>query len=253
MELLDFAWFPNLDVSLDILARMAMPENWQYRNAPDVHHKHPILFNYLKFTFLKLHDEDRIDYVDDKASFNTGLVTPNQEEIFALFGTNRKPNCEPFFFFRFCPESDRELTTFHPLPSIPTYFDDPSVLLFDSRLDIRADYDHIIEENLDRFPDPFCNPNNKYMLNNTLRGAIELAKKRVRRNYKTAVPQYYQGKIQLLLPLSLFSPAKADLAMVVELDKERFYHASTCLTLDMAYNNARLLARPDIEWLSSVT
>ncbi|HII1671176.1 TPA: DUF3825 domain-containing protein [Salmonella enterica] len=28
-----------------------------------------------------------------------------------------------------------------------------------------------------------------------------------------------------------------------------FYRASTCLTLDMSYNNARLLARPDRDWL----
>lgn len=253
MELLDFAWFPNLEISIDILSRIAMPENWQYRNSPDLTHKNPILFNYLKFTFSKLYDDDLISYVDDLACFNTGLVTPNQEEIYALFGKNKKPGCEPYFFFKFHSESDRELTVFHPLPQIASYFEDPSVLLFDTRLDIRADYDHIIEENINRFPTPFNLPGNKYMLNNTLRGAIELAKKRVRRNYKTAVPQYYQGKIQLLLPLSLFSAAKADLAMVVELDKDRFYHASTCLTLDMAYNNARLLARPDIEWLSSVT
>ncbi|MCH8930901.1 MAG: DUF3825 domain-containing protein [Proteobacteria bacterium] len=28
-----------------------------------------------------------------------------------------------------------------------------------------------------------------------------------------------------------------------------FYCAATCLTLDMAYNNARQLARPDSDWL----
>ena len=40
----------------------------------------------------------------------------------------------------------------------------------------------------------------------------------------------------------------ADLALVVE-DHVGFYRASTCLTLDMAYNNARQLARPDRDWL----
>ncbi|MDD3536507.1 MAG: DUF3825 domain-containing protein [Candidatus Cloacimonetes bacterium] len=253
MDILEFAWFPDLDMSLEILAKMAMPENWQYRVKPDVNHEYPILFNYLKFTFSKLFSENLIAITADKSCFNTGLVTTNQEEIYALFGNNKKSGYEPYFFYKFCPESDRDLKDFHPLPSIATYFDDPSVLLFDTRLDIRADYDHIIEENIARFPPPFDDPSNSYMLNNTIRGAIELAKKRVKRNYKTAVPQYYQGKIQLLLPLSLFSPAKADLALVVELDKEKFYHASTCLSLDMAYNNARLLARPDIEWLSPVT
>jgi hypothetical protein len=42
--------------------------------------------------------------------------------------------------------------------------------------------------------------------------------------------------------------AEADLALVVE-RFDGFYRAATCLTLDMAYNNARQLARPDKDWL----
>ena len=38
------------------------------------------------------------------------------------------------------------------------------------------------------------------------------------------------------------------MALVVE-DSGGFYRASTCLTLDIAYNNARQLARPDKDWL----
>lgn len=81
-----------------------------------------------------------------------------------------------------------------------------------------------------------------------LTGAIDNAKERVRRNYKAAVPQYYRGRIQLLLPLCLSNPKVADLALVVEAH-DGFYRAATCLTLDMAYNNARQLARPDRDWL----
>ena len=44
------------------------------------------------------------------------------------------------------------------------------------------------------------------------------------------------------------NPAVADLALAVSREGN-VYMASTCLTLDMAYNNARLLARPDSEWL----
>ncbi|MCZ2075766.1 MAG: DUF3825 domain-containing protein [Bryobacterales bacterium] len=36
--------------------------------------------------------------------------------------------------------------------------------------------------------------------------------------------------------------------MVVE-RHQTFYRASTCLTLDMAYNNARQLTKPDRDWL----
>ena len=32
-----------------------------------------------------------------------------------------------------------------------------------------------------------------------------------------------------------------------------FYQGHTCLTLDMAYNNARLIAKPESNWLSAET
>lgn len=89
----------------------------------------------------------------------------------------------------------------------------------------------------------------QFGLVNLVKGAIDTAVERVQRNYKTAVPQYYNGTIQLLLPLSLTDPSSADLALVVERFTD-FYRAATCLTLDMAYNNARQLARSDRDWLA---
>ena len=62
------------------------------------------------------------------------------------------------------------------------------------------------------------------------------------------LPQYHRGQLQLLLPLCLSRPEQADLALVV-VKVEQVYRGSTVLTLDMAYNNARLIARPDTEWL----
>ena len=104
-----------------------------------------------------------------------------------------------------------------------------------------------IEDNIDRFPFAFQKMD-RYQLSVLLEGTINDAKRRIRRNYKTAVPQYYKGKLQLLLPLCLTSKASADLALVVE-KENNIYRASTCLTLDMAINNARLIAKPDDEWL----
>ena len=69
-------------------------------------------------------------------------------------------------------------------------------------------------------------------------------------NYTLAVPQYYRGSIQLLLPLCLTQDVP-QLALVV-MRMESHYTARTCLTLDMAYNNARLLVRPESQWLSPV-
>ncbi len=112
---------------------------------------------------------------------------------------------------------------------------------------MRVNVEHIIEHNKARFPEQYKAMEN-YTLQTFLKGAIDNAKERVRRNYKTAIPQYYRGQIQLLLPLCLGNPRRADLALVVE-RHSTFYRASTCLTLDMAYNNARQITKPDRDWL----
>ena len=98
----------------------------------------------------------------------------------------------------------------------------------------------------ERFPDPFSTMDT-HALQMIVRGAVDNAKERVRRNYKAAVPQFHRGKVQLLLPLCLSDPRVADLAILLA-RHEGVYRAATCLTLDMAYN-ARLLARPDRDWL----
>jgi hypothetical protein len=87
-----------------------------------------------------------------------------------------------------------------------------------------------------------------YGVQTIVKGAIENAMERVKRNYKTAIPFFHRGKIQLLLPLCLKDPTIADIVIVVQ-KHTNFYRASTCLTLDIAYNNARLLARLDKDWL----
>ena len=112
----------------------------------------------------------------------------------------------------------------------------------------KVNVEHIINDTPhDRFPEPYRSMAD-FAIQTVLRGAIDNAKERVRRSYKTAIPQYYRGQVQLLLPLCLSDAQRADLALVVE-RHVGFYRATTCLTLDMAYNNARQLARPDRDWL----
>lgn len=83
--------------------------------------------------------------------------------------------------------------------------------------------------------------------------AIELAQKRVEWNFKTAVPAFYPTKNQmsLLLPLDLTEDENPDVALVVELMESGVYIGQTILTMRMAYNNARLICRPDSDWLNT--
>lgn len=248
-SLFDLIFIPHLDEKLTALADLAEPEEWDYQHTQDEHPK-PILYNYLHYTYKRLAEENKIGVSDDgqTIAFNTGLVTQNQEPLFALADHNHLPDArQPWHFQEWCRRGQYEMTSFSQLPEMAHYFDDPSSLMFDSRKELRSNIEHIITDNKERFPEPYRSMDN-YVLQTFLKGAIDNARERVRRNYKTAIPQYYRGRIQLLLPLCITHPNTADLALVAE-DHGAFYRASTCLTLDMAYNNARQLARPDRDWL----
>ena len=245
-ELYDFAWFSDFHNSIKELKDLAMNEDWDYKLTPTG--KLPILSNYIYHTFSKIKEEDKIEMCNDFCIFNTGLVTENQEEIYGYLVKNKKPDTTiPWFFRGWRKASDRDLVKFSKLPDAANYFNDPSELIYDTNLELRINIDHIIQDNKSRFPDSLKMMDN-YQLGNILQGTIGDAKKRIKRNYKTAIPQFFKGKLQLLIPLCLLSKAKADLALVIDKENDT-YRASTCLTLDMAINNARLIAKPDDEWL----
>lgn len=244
-----FALMPKFDENIDALALLAENEDWSYK-ATSSTYTNPVLRNYLLYTYKRIAEEKKLAITTDEsaACWNTGLVTDKLEPIYILFQINKLDNSEQYWhFWKFARKGEWELNRFGALPEMAHYFEDPSVLVFDVRKDIRINVEHIIEENLDRFPVALQGMN-QFGLQNLVRGAIGSAIERVKRNYKTAVPQYYQGSVQLLLPLALIDPKQADLALVVEKFID-FYRISTCLTLDMAYNNARQLARPDRDWL----
>lgn len=245
----EFGFMPKFDENIEYLKGMAEPEDWEYQNT-SVNYSHPILRNYIKYTYQRIAEEKKISVTADEefCCWNTGLITNSQEPIFILFEKNKLTNSKPYWhFWKFCRKGEWELNKFSSIPDMAHYFDDPSVLVYDSRKELRVNAEHIIADNLTRFPSSLQQMN-AFGLQNLVKGAVDSAVERARRNYKTAIPQYYQGNIQLLLPISLLDPQKADLALVVERFTD-FYRGSTCLTLDMAYNNARQLARPDRDWL----
>lgn len=248
--LYNFAYLGKIEDVLNQLKSLATNETWEYSNTANFKPL-PILGSYLTHTFTRLEEEGKIAQKDNYACFNTGLITNNQQEIFMFF----KKGPRGYYFVEFCTESHTNLVRFNPLPERAVYFTDPSELCYDPRLKLRINIDHIIDDatNFERFPSDIKSLP-KHQLINTFNGAIDHALKRIKRNYKTAIPQYYRGstfpkgQLQLLLPLCLKDPSKADLALTVY-KESNFYVGRTCLTLDMAINNARLIAKPDDEWL----
>jgi len=255
-----FAYLGYWDQAIENLAELAQPEEWDYLDEKTG--GYPVLNSYIHQTFIQLLKEDKIEYarqngIETYAAFNTGLVTVKQEEIFAYFEINRPSSptysylnleSQKWQFIKFDRESDRIMTHFIDRPKLANYFSSPTDLLYDVNRRLIPDFEHIVDDREDRFPDSFKSLSDDQIMER-LRSSIESALKRVRRNYKTAIPQFYNGGIQLLLPLCLERPEKADLALVVARENE-IYRANTILPLDWAYNNARLLAKPDREWLN---
>ncbi len=256
-----FAYLAQFDRKIDALALAARPEDWTYLNT-QTKRTNPILHSYLKYTFLRVFQENKIAYAENAerpvrlpdgthrpqklACFNTGLVTQHYEQIYCAFFEAQPDQLEPFVLHDFFPESKSPITKFASRPEVANYFEDPAALVYDRRLQLVKNVHHIVAERLARFPKFW--QENALMLPGALDTAINRAEQRVIRNYKTAIPQYNRGKIQLLLPLCLSDPSKADVALVVG-KEDAVYKAYTILTLDMAYNNARLLTTPDREWL----
>lgn len=229
----DFAFCP--EPCYERLADLADPEDWGPGNR--------ILKNYLSFSFsravfLTERDVDQtapsnlpLVFDDDRCLFNTGLYTRRYETIYGLFEPNTKPDARQRWFLKgFFKESD-------------------PMLVFDYRLPIRSNIDHILgdEENLTRIPDSLMGEGNSLLLRRAFEGAVVEAARRAAANYTLAVPQFYGGRIQLLLPLCLTGD-KPELALTIQRE-DGFYAARTCLTLDMAYNNARLICRPETSWI----
>ena len=252
-ELFEFAYIPKYDEAIRHLAEsLAEKEEWDF-SGTEVK-RYAILKNYLEHTFRKLKRENKIVYTKDNkyAAFNTGLITENLESIYALFEENKIPNAlSPFFLKAFVKESGRQFLRCFSLenfPKIANYFEQPERLIFNPELRVVVSIDHIIE-NKERFPAHLQKGNDQLI--RVLEGAVSEVKKKVRTNYKLAVPQYYKGKIQLLLPLHLTpNSPHPDLALVVDRIDKTTYAAETVLTIKMAYNNARLIVKPQSSWLN---
>lgn len=251
-------WLPYYQLS-----DLAQPERWQSDEMDGGRRRFPegnmeILASYLNFTFMRLQEEAKIIYSEDgcRACFNTGLLGRKYGgDIYAFFDRNRNGGSnQDWFFKQFATQSDamrRNLMNgFSGSPEVAEYYNAENYrdLFFNLEYTTIVVADHIVEDNISRFPEMMRD--NLHLASAALQGAVDKLYSQVRRNYKLAVPHWHDGHIQLLLPLFLSDPHKADLALVVErVDAQKCYVARTILTMDMAYKDARLICRPDSDWL----
>lgn len=286
MRIFDFALVVNWEDRLANLAQLAEPERWTYRLAPS-EVPLPILDSYVSHTFMRVSEQGKLAITDRIACFNTGLLTPSQEEIFGLFTVADRfdpnspvgPANKKWFLKGWARAGDHAITAFSSLPALATYWSDPADLIFNPALMVQLNVDHIVRDNLTRFPvelggklgldgvpgdlageedvggtgqlvdtvDTSASPL-PLSTRNALEGAMKHSIRLAQRNYRIAVPQFHHGKIQLLLPLYLRDSSRPDLALTLEKNGD-WYRAATVLYTDWAYRHARLLTRPNSEWL----
>lgn len=208
-DLYDFAFCP--EPCYERLVDLANPEPWGEGNR--------VLKNYLLFSFKRAVQLTKRDHATAAAPsalpivfdeglclFNTGLYTRRYETVYALFEPNTREDARQRWFLKgFFKESDPALLSFEYLPCRVRFAEDPSELVFDYRLPIRSNIDHILgdERNLTRIPASLKGEENSLLLRRAFEGAVVEAARRAAANYTLAVPQFYNGRIQLLLPLCL--------------------------------------------------
>ncbi|HEX4325137.1 MAG TPA: DUF3825 domain-containing protein, partial [Gaiellaceae bacterium] len=197
------------------------------------------------------------------SAFDTGLLSRHFEPIYAVFEANRDPDRQPWVHKEWAAPSSPRLREFNRDElRRALFFSEPAEAVYDPRLRVDLNLEHIIDDNVDRYPSEL--QTNAYLRKATLEQAVKVAGAKARANWRLAAPQFYwppsgqPGHIQLLLPLALIDPDHVDLALVVDRHPaytedrdatDACYRAYTVLPLEWAYRNARLVTRPEAYWL----
>lgn len=179
---------------------------------------------------------------------------------------------------------------FNPLPKQASYFDNKQDMFYDPNCELVTDYDHIILDNLNRLPlgylreccygdqqaqdgisrienagtgerrkqayyelSQYIEENDKIYrrLRSRMEDAIDFSLKKVRWNFRTAIPCYFPkgNSMSMMLPLCLEDDDHIDAALVVKKNPSGSYQGQTVLQLDRAYLDARLVCKPYTDWL----
>ena len=199
MNLFDFTYCGNYNRQIQNLARIS-PEKWSFGQSGD----NGILKGYLENTFRRLYEEGKVREEKEYALFHTGLFNQYYQPIYAYFVPNVVPDRQKWYLEGFYTDYSLLKIKITDLPPRAAYVENPSDLVFDTKLPVVPQYEHIFddEENVQRLP-----------------AAVR----------ESGIP---------------------DLALAcMKTPDGTKYLGRTCLTLRMAYHNARLLARLDGSWL----
>ena len=289
-EMERFVYVDDWKAVTDELSALALEENWNFVNekrGAGYLLKQYLRFNFYKARLDgEVYEEGEnavfnTGLVDHQYDSIFCFLRPNRN----LNDTHKHKYEIGYFACRGKGQNGKELNRlFAKFPKAPAYINSAQYqnIYFDTAKDLSCDYEHILTDNLKRLPFEYVTHSLSYdekiqellrsgapfkeyeqyiierpellrTLQNGLKSAVEDTIKRCEWNYKTAIPIYYSktNSISLLLPLSLVGKkTDADCALVIERLANGNYQGQTILTLDMAYQDARQICRPDSDWLT---
>lgn len=276
--------FPDisaLNEFLDKLKEMSIVENWNFSSYKSGISQ-PILKNYLEHSYYQAFYEDKISINTNEqtACINSGLLDPYFNEIYIVCDIEEPANPNILFARiltnpRIMKSSDRLFSRYvKNIPQPPAFYKDLTELIFDC--DTASQQDgisladrHIFEDNIERINNSLSPGKPKYDVKTNISSCIQAFEASLRyslslakRNYKLVAPQFWAetGKIQFLMPIYLEGKCEEqkgdrkevslpNVALCLEKNENGRYLGTSILSLDMAYQNARLIAKPDSFWL----
>jgi len=233
------------------------------------------LKTYLNYTYYYAESMGKLIYAEDGGCcFNTGLFTATGAEIYCVLQKSNHVCKEgtplPYYVHAFVSKK-KTLMLKYKFPRSPLrvlYFEKPHLLMFDSSLKVVPNITQIVRDNQSRLPAQYRQPPFNDMDDQAKQAVLQWVEKAIRKavnksknNYRLVVPQYYRGHLQFLLPLALGSDNPMDCALVLQLEKDRsvdnppfkptaMYTGYKVLDLNKAYWNARMITKPNIDWLA---
>ena len=191
-------YFSDFDNAVAELASLAKNEKWCYRNSKD---PYVILKIYLQYTYYRLTFQKKIlfDKKTGFGAFNTGLVTKDYEDIYCVLLKNSDKRINAKYLFQGFTIAATQgigkivVSNFNPLPAKPTYIKYATEAYYDINKELLTDYNHIILDNLSRFPLHFLKmiaasfPNEKKIVSSIEKATNDQQKDRLYYTLKNAI------------------------------------------------------------------
>ena len=241
------------DEILADLAKVVAEEDWHIPGKSD--DPYALLKNYLFQIFKRAYDENKLFVSDRFLIFNTGLYDKSRRNVYyGLLEKREEGDGAPYSFYAWRPE--KHIPEWEGV--LPASVDFLEMLSpYNPNHQHTVDYEHIAISNrrrLDFLNVPNSDAEGRELLLSLLEGCVQASFRRAKARDFKAIPTYFTSqnrveKVQYLIPLYYDNKPKA--ALVLNIKKDR-YDIETVLTLEMAYQNARVINNINQTWIKEV-